>query len=363
MKVLVVSNMYPNNKYPHYGTFVKKFTNEIEVLSITYDKIVMKKEENSLVKYFKYLFFYMHTFFRIILSSYDIVYVHYISHSSIPILLAKKFKNFRLFSNVHGSDVVPENSKQIMFQKITSRALQRSDKIIVPSQYFLDYVSKKYSINKGNIYIYPSGGVDTNIFNQKNSLEVDRFMSKYNIPNKKLTFGIAGRLSENKGWDTFLYAVHFLVKEGIDANYIVVGNGREEKKYFELIEKLNLSNHIIKLDMLPQSELAIFYNVIDYLVFPSKREGESLGLVPLEAMACGTPVISTNYAAPKDYIVDGVNGYTFPVDDYKLLSEKMKRIVIQSEKYNKELIKNAIHTSKKYQTEKTRVDLKKILLN
>lgn len=363
MKVLVVSNMYPSDKYPYYGTFVKKFTNELDLLGVTYDKCVMEKRENKISKFFNYMLFYLFTFLDIVLGSYDIVYVHYISHSSIPVLLAKKIKKFRLYCNVHGSDVVPENRRQSNFQKFTKKALKKSDKIVVPSQYFMDYISKKYALDKQKIYIYQSGGVDSRIFNEKNYSEVDKFKQQYGISDNKITFGMAGRLSENKGWDTFLQAVSLMKKEGIDANYVVVGNGREEEKYFNLLQRLNLSQHIIKIDMLPQSELAIFYNAIDYLVFPSKREGESLGLVPLEAMSCGTPVIATNFAAPKDYIIDGVNGYMFPVDDYITLSKKMKDIVFQHETDNKELIVNAICTAKKYQTEKIRSNLEMILFD
>ena len=49
---------------------------------------------------------------------------------------------------------------------------------------------------------------------------------------------------------------------------------------------------------------------MDFFVFPTEREGESLGLVAIEAMACGTPVIASNYAAPK-YYVNKNNGLTF----------------------------------------------------
>lgn len=354
MKVLVVSNMYPDNSHPFYGTFVKKFTDELEVIGIDYSKSVMYQSDNKMKKAINYILFYVKTYCKIIFNSYDIVYVHYASHSSAPVLLAKRIKQFMLFINVHGSDVVPENKKQEKFQKYTVAALNMSNKIIVPSEYFRDYIVKKYDLNIASICVYPSGGIDTNIFYKKSSGELQEFKQKYGIKDEIITFGMAGRIAEGKGWDTFLHAVSLAQKSKLHANFVYVGNGREEEQFNSLVKELGIEDCLIHINLLPQDQLATFYSAIDFLIFPTKREGESLGLVPLEAMACGTPVISSDFAAPRYYINDQNNGYKFPVNDYDALFCIMKK-VINIDMH--EMRTNAQITASNYYTEKIRTVL------
>ena len=95
-------------------------------------------------------------------------------------------------------------------------------------------------------------------------------------------------------------------------------------------------------------------------MFPTKREGESLGLVPLEAMACGTPVISSDFAAPRYYINDQDNGYKFPVNDHDTLFGIMRK-AISADKHR--MITNAHATASNYYTEKIRNVLVELFKN
>ena len=74
-------------------------------------------------------------------------------------------------------------------------------------------------------------------------------------------------------------------------------------------------------DFMPQTELSGFYSCLDAFVFPSHAETQ--GLVALEAMACGTPVVGVPVMALKDTIADGVNGYHYNPADTDMLMEKV----------------------------------------
>src|SRR5699024_9940567 len=95
---------------------------------------------------------------------YDIIYIHYPSISAIPILKIIRIKKLNIFTNIHGTDADPVTSKEIRLEKNTQKISKLSKKIIVPSQYFKELVVNKYNINENKVTVYPSGGVDTNVF-------------------------------------------------------------------------------------------------------------------------------------------------------------------------------------------------------
>ena len=362
MKILLVSNMYPDDKYPSYGIFVKRFEDEIKKIGVEYDKSVMIQQDNRFKKLIGYVSFYMKTFFRTLIENYDVVYIHYASYSSIPVLAANYFRKFKIYTNVHGSDVVPENRRQKTMQKYTRLILKKSDRIIVPSEYFKNYVKQKYELSEARIFVYPSAGIDRNIFFEIDNKKIELYKKKFKINNGLPTFGMAGRISAGKGWDTFVEAILELKKDGVNANFIIIGSGNETNKLIKIIKENKLDNDIACFDLLPQEQLCIFYNIIDYFVFPTKREGESLGLVAIEAMACGTPVIASDFAAPKYYVENDVNGFKFQVNSSHDLAEIIKK---SCDIYRNELYENlhdgALNTANKYMSDAIIKNLKNIL--
>lgn len=359
MKVLIVSNMFPDDKHPSAGIFVKKFCDELARLNIKYDLSVMYRHDTFIRKIYGYLKFYIGTFFRLLLKKYDVVYIHYASHSSFPVLLASKFKRLTIYTNVHGSDVVPESITQERFQKYTKKILKKSHRIIVPSEYFREYVANKYCIDKKTINIYPSSGVDMSLFTVLSEDKKILLKRKYGIDNRFLTFCYVGRITANKGWDTFLNAAAKIISKNKNVNFLFVGDGNEKDEYYALIEKKGLKSYVRKYSLLPQKELVNIYNVSDAFVFPTRREGESLGLVAIEAMACGTPVISSNFAAPKYYIIDDYNGYKFQVDNADQLADIMEKFIVGE--YSKEKMTiNCIKTACAYDSKNIQDKLKDI---
>lgn len=359
MKVLIVSNMFPDKNHPSAGIFVKKFCDEIKKLDIKYDLSVMYKSDTFMSKACGYVTFYVGTFFKLLAKKYDIVYIHYASHSSIPILLASRLKKMIIYTNVHGSDVVPENRIQERFQKYTKHILKESRRVIVPSEYFLEYVAKKYSIEKEKITVYPSSGVDMKLFKVLSAEDKKSQKRIYGIDNDFPTFCYVGRITANKGWDVYLNAISKIIKKEKNVNFLFIGDGNEREEYTKIIEKLGLKSYIKKYSLLPQTELVNIYNVSDAFVFPTRREGESLGLVAIESMACGTPVISSDFAAPKYYVIDDFNGYKFMVNDAEKLAEIMGKFI--SGEYSKEKMKNnCLKTASIYDNNNIQDKLKKI---
>lgn len=366
MKVLLISNMYPSDRYPSYGIFVKNFENALLEKNITVNKVILLKERNKIKKIMKYLKFYLVIFWKIIMNKNDLVYVHYASHSAIPIIAASKFRKINLFVNVHGSDIVPEKQNQFKYQKYVKRVLEISEKVIVPSEYFKVVVSNKYNINNEKIEISPSGGVSKEKFyyiKDKKSLR-----DKYNINCNLFVIGYVGRIDVGKGWDIFLRSLKVLVDDNKMEGKIalIVGSGAQIHDFKILITELGLSEYIIHLDILPQHELKNIYNIIDVFCFPTIRDGESLGLVALESMMCGVPVIGSNVGALPEYIIENETGKLIEKANYIDLSNKILEMYneINDNNTNRlEYAKKCIEISNKYESKKVNDKICNVIIN
>ena len=356
-RILLVSNMYPSKKYKHYGSFVKNVLHELELLNYEVDKCVIYKHDNVIVKLFAYLRFSIVCMIKSIFTSYDIYYVHFISHSAFPILGGKITGKTKLILNVHGNDIVPDYDYEEKNVKRSRFVLKYADLVIAPSKYFYDVLVKEYQFPKEKIQIYPSGGINFEVFesrDKKTAQEMVGLDSNYQY------FGYVGRIEKNKGWDTLLEAFHELQKEKFMKNIklVIVGTGEEQNELEAMIKKYHLEKKIIQKEFVLQKDLVNYYNAFDLFVFPTKRKSDSLGLVGLEAMACKTFVIACDLYGPREYAINKVNSLTY--QDEKDLANTIKKFMKMNEKEKNKIIDKAYETAKKYDVKKLNNKLKDI---
>lgn len=354
-KILLISNMYPNNKHKHYGAFVKNTYNILNEAGYSVDLNVLYKHQNSIVKLICYICFYLRTLFKCLFIKYDYLYIHFISHSCMFVPFIKKIKpNIKIVMNAHGNDVVIDSNKEYKNEIRSKRYMKYADTIIVPSTYFKEVIISKYRIKEEKIVIFPSGGVDTSLFKPMNK---EKAKEKVKLEKNTKYIGYISRIEFNKGYDCFIKAINELVKKK-NNNYcfLILGEGNETNNMAVLITKYHLSDYIIYKRMINQNELVDIYNSLDLFVFPTTRKSESLGLVGLEAMSCGVPVIAANNFGPASYIKDKENGILFKPNDYKELA----KIIDNINDYDLDkIIKNGLNTVKQYDTKK----VKKILID
>ncbi|SHK16712.1 Glycosyltransferase involved in cell wall bisynthesis [Clostridium cavendishii DSM 21758] len=344
----MISNMYPNKKHPSYGVFVKNFEKFAAEQNIDVNSVVMFKANNKVSKILKYMSFYIRVIFKILFSKYDIVYVHFVSMSSIPVLIANKFKKFKIYTNVHGSDVIPKKKSDFKLQKFAKKILKISEVVVVPSNYFKKYIVENFEIEFERIKVFPSGGIDEKLFVKKGEEYINLKKNEFNIATNEKIYSFVGRIEEAKGWETLIKAIEILKKKNCLENmrFIIIGNGSENNKFLESLEKSNIKDKIIKINLLDQKELVDIYNISDYFIFPSYSE--SLGLVGLEAMACGTPVIGSNISAIREYLINGYNGYLFETKNSNELAKILEDTLNLNDNQYKALNSNSIVTSQAY---------------
>ena len=146
---------------------------------------------------------------------------------------------------------------------------------------------------------------------------------KYKINNNFVLY--VGGFSPRKNIIGLIEAFSLIPSYNLDnTNLVITGKkGISYDKYKRRAEELKIDDKVIFTDFIPLEDLPIFYNAAEMLVYPSFYEG--FGLPPLEAMACGTPVIASNVTSLPEVCFDSallINPY-----DVKALSYSMERIL------------------------------------
>ncbi len=359
-KILLVSNMYPSDKYKHYGIFVKNVEELLINNGFLVDRVVMTKHPGKITKIFSYMKLYIHTIWKSLFNNYDYIYVHFISHSSLGAVISKiTSKNVKLILNAHGNDVLADMDFEKKNEERSKKYIKYADSVVVPSNYYKNVIKTKYNYNEDKIYVYPSGGVDTNRFIKTNQKDAKKTLS---LSDKYSYIGYVSRIEKNKGYDVFLKAIKELVDKDKITNekFLVVGGGLEEDKFNELVKDLGIKDYLEIRNMVSQEELINIYNSLDIFVFPTYRQSESLGLVGLEAMACETLVIASNNYGPTDYVVNNKNGKFFKPQDYKDLANKILEMKKMNNEETNKMKKKARETAMKYDSKNTKDMLLKV---
>jgi glycosyltransferase involved in cell wall biosynthesis len=139
-----------------------------------------------------------------------------------------------------------------------------------------------------------------------------------------------GRLSWEKGFDTAIYAFSHLKKRGSPAQMVVAGGGPERPALERLVHELSLSHSVQFTGVLSDEEVVAAYNRATLVIVPSILE--SFGLVILEAMQRGRPVIASNVEGVPELLIDGQTGLLFPMKDPLCLCEAIQELLSHPEK-------------------------------
>lgn len=222
------------------------------------------------------------------------------------------------------SDVVRQKKLLFFYKPIMKRVLKRADAIIVATQGHIDG-SLYLKPFEEKCYIIPFG-VEKSIEQKADEyviLKKQHIDTYGKVEKEKISFLFVGRFSYYKGCDLLLKA---LVKVE-NAELYMVGNGNiEELK--ELSNKLGIKDRVHFEGKLSEENLCKHYMECDVFVLPSIARSEAFGLVQIEAMAFGKPVINTRLESGVPYVsVDGDTGLTVTPGNVDELSDAMQWMI------------------------------------
>ncbi|VVB89281.1 Trehalose synthase [uncultured archaeon] len=261
----------------------------------------------------------------------DIVHSHWIPNGLVG-AFCKKILNKPLIVSVHGSDLIFLNNGFLKYLGLF--ILKNCDLCSVNSTATRDSVISKKIVKK--LKIIPMG-VDLNLFNPDTVSKINKTPIT-----DDLVILTVGRLSEEKGIKFLIEAMPAILKDIPAVKLMIVGDGPERKNLEQIVKRYDLTN-VIFVGTVLNEDMNKFYKKADVFVLPSLREG--LGVVLLEAMACGIPVIGSNIGGITDIIRNKENGLLVEPENPKDIADKII-MLLSEEKLKQKFSKNGLETVK-----------------
>lgn len=296
--------------------------------------------------------------------TYDVIDAHYYlsgiagralkDYNNAPLVMT--FHTLGLMKNLTARNGLSEAEKERIKQEI--QLVKDAESLIAPSSNEKAYLVSLYEAAPEKVSVI-SPGVDTALFHPMNKTQ-----SKLAVgasPEHKMILFV-GRIDPVKGLDTLLYAMRILFAKKPDTNaclWIVGGDVSQEpelwsqelKKLEQLRKLLDLHTTVKFVRQQPQHELPKYYNAADLVVMPSHYE--SFGLTALEAMACGTPVITTNVTGISELLEESCQKHITTANNPLLLAQTIEDVLTHHHDHeDRETVEDIKHFDWKYVAEK-----------
>jgi len=227
----------------------------------------------------------------------------------------KKLLNFKLIITFHYR---PDINFIVRYKKLFNFTLSHADHFFVVSKKQIKCISQIFGRQffKKISVIY--NGFDKTKFK---ILPKDKARKMLNLSlDKKIIINI-GNLLPVKGQSYLIAAMRKIVDKKKDVLCIIIGDGPLRKDLENQIKKLNLENYVKLVGFKPHDEIPLWMNAADLFVLPSLSE--SFGIVQIEAMACGVPVVATRNGGSEEIIISEDYGFLCPPKDPECLAEKI----------------------------------------
>lgn len=200
-------------------------------------------------------------------------------------------------------------SRPVM-ERIEQRVYEGADPVFVLSEYTAAVLTERYGIKRERFEVVPYP-IDTDRFTPEgDTADADGplilFVGRFNDPRKNT--------------EMLVEAFSLVREEFPDATLRLIGD-ESSTALRSAFERHGVTEAVECLDYVPNEELPAHYRAADVFAIPSNQEG--LAIVGLEAMACGTPVVSTRCGGPEGYVVDGETGYLVKRRDIEQMADHL----------------------------------------
>ena len=237
---------------------------------------------------------------------FDLIHAHFAWPCGYAgVKLAKEYE-VPIVVTAHGFDVYDLPFRNEFWFNRVRYVLNNANYIITVGKNMKDIIVGKLGIGNDKVSVVPNG-FDSRLFFPMDKIKVRQSL---NLPlNRKIVLNVAN-LVPVKGHGYLIEAMRKIVDQRKDILCVIVGDGMLKKDLENQIKKLNLENYVKLVGAKPHDEIPLWMNASDLFVLPSLSE--SFGVVQIEAMACGVPVVATRNGGSEEIITS---------EDYGLLCE------------------------------------------
>ncbi len=253
-------------------------------------------------------------------------------------------------------DLIPlvYDKERSLIWKENMNGLKKADIIITISRFSKDEIVKHLDYPEDRIKIvYP--GVDHSVYYEKRDKKILR---EHNISNEDKLILYVGSETPRMNVPVLIKAFSKLKKRLPNIKLVKIGESQSygaRENILKLIKDLNLQDDVIFEGYIPEGELPLWYNASDVLVYPCEYAG--FGLPPLEAMACGTPVVTSNTTSLPEVVGDA--GIMIDPNDIESMSEMIYQVLTDSA-LREELINKGLERSKQFNWNEAANETRKI---
>ncbi|KAF5086884.1 D-inositol-3-phosphate glycosyltransferase [anaerobic digester metagenome] len=260
----------------------------------------------------------------------EIVHAHY--NIPLPDLSASRYakkKNVPFIITYHadaqetGGNFIRNTATALYNRYILDRVLSNADAIIATSNSYIDE-SKYLGKYRDKIKVVPNG-INPEDFEIELSKEECR--SKLGLPQNKKIILFFGNVVAYKGPDVLLKAFAIVKKLYPELMLLYVGRGEMQAELQKLSEEMNISGSVVFAGFIEEKSKPLYYHSADIFCLPSVTMAEAFGIVNLEAMACGLPVVSSKLGGIPDIVQNGKNGIIVEPGDIEALADALKELV------------------------------------
>ncbi|MFB0563981.1 MAG: glycosyltransferase family 4 protein [Candidatus Lokiarchaeia archaeon] len=233
--------------------------------------------------------------------------------NSIPIILT------------HHGDPNLEKFISRTYIRLEKNLMKYFDVIITSTQEYRDILQNR-GIPSKKIKVIPVG-VEWKRFNSVSEREKMELKKELNVNNEKIILFVGGLTKGQlfKRPDYLLKALSKINRD--DIILIMVGRGELLEHYKEFAKKLGIKNKVLFKNNVSDEELPAYYHISDLFVLPSPSNQEAFGIVLLEAMAAGCPVITSDKAGGRILIEESDCGFTYNSKNINDLSNKIEELL------------------------------------
>jgi glycosyltransferase involved in cell wall biosynthesis len=266
---------------------------------------------------------------------YELIHAHFFMSAQVAMGIKKSLHipfvvTFHALGHVRRIHQGDNDRFPVQRLQIEAEAVAQADQIIAECPQDRDDLIKYYYAESERIRIVPCGYSPDEFYpvNQQVARKV------LGLPPNGLMLLQLGRMVRRKGIDNVLYALALLKVKGIVAKLLIVG-GKSEllessdcpeyRRLYHLSNQLGISEQVIFTGRKSRAHLKLYYAAAD--IFVTTPWYEPFGITPLEAMACGTPVIGANVGGIKYSVADGQTGVLVPPKDPFALANAIQQMV------------------------------------
>lgn len=324
-KVVILSNMYPTKSHPTFGIFVKNQVDQLKDAGLDVQVIAIDEPgKGKLLTIKKYLSWFMRSMLYLLKHKKEtsLTHAHYVFPTGVISLIGKKVFKIPYVVTVHGGDIDKMAKKNAIIKQMTTRVLSNAEQVIVVGERLKEEVMRDFNIGEERLDVL-SMGVDTDVFKPHPQAEV---RASLDIPQAEKICLFVGNVIREKGVSELIRAYGKMKGQYKNSRLYIVGSQRDTTFIEELVQIIRTEGiHDVYFQQpLSQKQLAKWMAAADVLALPSYHEG--FGLVALEAMATGTPVVGSDVGGLSYLLKDGAGILTHPKDVESLATGLVKAI-------------------------------------